>query len=772
MAGYRTYFGAFRSPTSAGSQAVTGLGFAPKAIFHWSVNTAQAVPEFNDFNYWSCGLTDGTSHLAATSISFDNAGTSDLSQGIDTSAFVLAENTAGGTQHRATLTSLDSDGFTLNWTNIFASEPRWYNFIAIGGDDVEVSVGVLNSLTATGAQSLTGLAFRPTGAIFIPIQNSGTTESSLTYPAIGYTDGANQGASYVFSQEGAASAVTKRYQRVDKCVALGAVSDGSVLAEAAITSFNDDGLTLNWTTAPASAIRLFYLTFSALPFKVGALTQPAASEAQSVTVEFEPGVVLLQTVNAAASTSVQNGNDLSLGAASPDRQYAMWLADKHGADPMESARYYSQTVAFASASVNATGTASTLLSTGTVRVETIKSINYFDPDGFTVDWSADGTQRQIIWAAFGGYSNRNLITGKDHEVSGCDNVVSGRSNRVTGNHNQAHGENATVIGHRSVLFNLDGVPRTLVGDDKFEVYADDVTLPVAAHASSHSAGGSDPINVEDLDANSGTDGDVLTLVGGLPSWEAPTGGGGSPGGSPSGDPADIILTASYASRPAAGSEGRLFLPNNGFYIERDSGSAWVPWGPIFPMTPPVDGDFAWVNQGSATVSTTNGGIALVAQAAAGNSMKIRKKAAPATPYTITIAFIPNMIGTPGTDAPGMGLLFRQSSDGKIVTCNTVITSAVANAASTVVRTQKYNSATSFSANYVSYAYQPGGIVWLRITDNGVNRISSISFDGVNFLDFHTVGRTDFLTADEVGFWVDANNANNAVVMQLLSWKEA
>ena len=71
-------------------------------------------------------------------------------------------------------------------------------------------------------------------------------------------------------------------------------------------------------------------------------------------------------------------------------------------------------------------------------------------------------------------------------------------------------------------------------------------------------------------------------------------------------PSTVVQTAAMASEPASGMvTGDLFLPSNGFYLERYSGSAWVPWGPIWPMTKPVDGDYAWINQGSATVTTTN-----------------------------------------------------------------------------------------------------------------------------------------------------------------------
>jgi hypothetical protein len=292
MAKYQTFLGSFQSRTTTGSQAYTGVGFQPKALFIWSANTALAVPEFNDFNYWSAGMTDGTTHVALTSISYDNQATTDLSQGVRTDSLILAEATNGATQHRATLTSLDADGFTLNWTDIFSSEARYYNYIAIGGTEVEVEVGEFNSNTATGSQVFAGLAFRPSGVIFMPAQNAATSEASLTYPAIGYTDGTNQGASYVWSEEAAAASNTKRYQRINKCIALGSIGAGAVLAEAGITSFQDVGFTLDWTTAPASALRIFYLAFSVIPFKVGAITQPAASGSQATTgLGFRPGAV-------------------------------------------------------------------------------------------------------------------------------------------------------------------------------------------------------------------------------------------------------------------------------------------------------------------------------------------------------------------------------------------------------------------------------------------------------------------------------------------------
>jgi hypothetical protein len=227
-----------------------------------------------------------------------------------------------------------------------------------------------------------------------------------------------------------------------------------------------------------------------------------------------------------------------------------------------------------------------------------------------------------------------------------------------------------------------------------------------------------------------------------------------------------MTTASYASRQAATKDGRLFLPSNGFYVERDTASAWAPWGPIFSFTVPVDGDFAWINQGGASVSTTNGGIYLLGPATTGPNFRIRKKAAPATPYTITVAFLPAMLALNFQNA---GLVFREAGTGELHSCQVAMNTA---SISPILGSIKWSSPTAFSADYVtSRGVAITGVVWLRIADNGTSRICSYSSDGQNFIQFHSVSRTDFLTADEVGFFVNDETNTFAVSMTLLSWKQ-
>lgn len=220
-----------------------------------------------------------------------------------------------------------------------------------------------------------------------------------------------------------------------------------------------------------------------------------------------------------------------------------------------------------------------------------------------------------------------------------------------------------------------------------------------------------------------------------------------------------IFTSTHASPPASPSAGDLWLPTDSFYIYRYSGSLWVPWGPIFPMTPPVSGDFSWVNQGSSSVTTTNGGIYLVGPPSASVSMRARVKTAPATPYTITAGFM-SALGF----SQRIGIGFRNAGDGKMSTLEVLN--------GNTYTASNWNSETSFNGALVgATAAAVPTVVWLRIQDDGTNRIYSISVDGQNFVVFYTIGRTNFMTADQVLFMVHDTSNLYTPNMTLLSWKE-
>jgi hypothetical protein len=221
-----------------------------------------------------------------------------------------------------------------------------------------------------------------------------------------------------------------------------------------------------------------------------------------------------------------------------------------------------------------------------------------------------------------------------------------------------------------------------------------------------------------------------------------------------------VYSSALASPPAAPASGDLWLPTDWIVLYRYDGAAWVAWGPIFPFgAPPVLGDFAWVNQGTATVTAMAGGVEVWGPAVAGNNVRALVQAAPATPYTITAMILAMHKRVNYAES---GLLFRESASGKLQTVGLQ---------NSTIRVTNLNSPTTWVTNAAQGPYYAGNLLWLRITDDGTDRAFAYSFDGYIFTTFYTVGRTSFLTADQVGFFVDAENPDYDVEMLLLGWRE-
>lgn len=235
-------------------------------------------------------------------------------------------------------------------------------------------------------------------------------------------------------------------------------------------------------------------------------------------------------------------------------------------------------------------------------------------------------------------------------------------------------------------------------------------------------------------------------------------------------PQDFLHPTNTVANLAAFQAGRVLFPSNGFQIYRDTGSSLAPWGPIFPFTLPVDGDYAWINQGDASVDTTYGGISLVAPGNASINGRVRKKSKTGS-YTITLAFQSCLLFSPQR----AGFCWRQSSDGKLIYFCIEINNGAGNGPYRLA-VHKFTSATVFSATYTTTDGGPTISTcptFLQVQDNGTNRICRVSSDGQTWTQVHTVGRTDFLTADEVGFFVDpAATTESALSLTLLHWLES
>lgn len=229
--------------------------------------------------------------------------------------------------------------------------------------------------------------------------------------------------------------------------------------------------------------------------------------------------------------------------------------------------------------------------------------------------------------------------------------------------------------------------------------------------------------------------------------------------------ADNIQSGAIASLPAAEKAGRLYLATDAPYAYRDNGSAWAAFGPQWKLTPPISADYAWVNQGSATIATTNGGVLITDTSAAG-SLRIRKKTQPSTPYTITALMIPEL-GVPVSDTL-VGIGFRESATGKLETLHWVYSVALTDV---LIAAVKWTDATTFSANraFLSASKQ-FPIRFLRIKHDGTTLSYQYSSCGYYWQTLASAAKGNFFTtAPNEVFFFACGGAD--VSAHLLSWEE-
>lgn len=192
--------------------------------------------------------------------------------------------------------------------------------------------------------------------------------------------------------------------------------------------------------------------------------------------------------------------------------------------------------------------------------------------------------------------------------------------------------------------------------------------------------------------------------------------------------------------------------------------------------PPTSG-WSWDNQGSATITdqtADDAGLYLEVPCATTQQLHIRHRAAPATPYTVEMAFQFHHLTYLGE----MGAIWREASSGKV---NLIGFQGDFDRDNIVWR--KWTNSTTYGSEYFSPEIQftggYGGIVWLKLEDDGTNLKFYVSFNGINFIhyDQDVLRGDDFTTApDQIGFGIFPRGAATGVLdagaISLLHWKEA
>jgi hypothetical protein len=137
------YVGNDAQKTTTGTEATTGVGFEPSALIaNMALRTTAGYDANGDF-YTHLGFMDGTAEAGGHVFSEDDVGDAHTSRGVDStySLFAVTDDATPTVAAKASLSSFDSDGFTVNWNTADATA-RLFGFLAIGaaaGGSLDVS---------------------------------------------------------------------------------------------------------------------------------------------------------------------------------------------------------------------------------------------------------------------------------------------------------------------------------------------------------------------------------------------------------------------------------------------------------------------------------------------------------------------------------------------------------------------------------------------------------------------------------------------------------
>ncbi|MFQ5498286.1 MAG: Ig-like domain-containing protein, partial [Candidatus Zixiibacteriota bacterium] len=190
--------GSDTQPVAAGPKATAGLGFQPDGMLVMTVGNPGGASVNGNIAF---GASDGTSEGTIGAAALDNPPTDTKIDEFNVSTKLIRMFTPGAiptTAAEASLSSFDTDGFTLNWTTADVT-PRKFLYLALKGGAVANQPPVL---AAIGPQSGPENALLTFGASATDADGTTPTMTSSTLPTgASYTDNLNGTGSFSWTPD-------------------------------------------------------------------------------------------------------------------------------------------------------------------------------------------------------------------------------------------------------------------------------------------------------------------------------------------------------------------------------------------------------------------------------------------------------------------------------------------------------------------------------------------------------------------------------------------
>jgi len=366
-------------PVATGNFSITGVGFTPKAVII-VLNTRTSDGSGTPY-VMMMGLVASTTSRAVLGSNDD--GSNGRSWHNNGKTHELRSST-GTLLFQADLVSFDADGATFNCGT---TDGNAYiaNYYFLGGTDLtNAAVKSWKPASGTGNESQTGIGFQGDFGIFVHAGISGVslpTDEARSDIGIGFAKSTTKRGCFSCINIASLQATDRIWLKS---------SDGSTTNMSAdFVSWDSDGFTYNRVVGGTQRF-VSALVLKGGQYDVGSDTQKTSTGTQAKTgVGFQPTGVMFISWALAASAS-WNGSNIRqcVGLASgTDARAAISRAKDSGTTAQQKLDR---------------ATVLQMMVEGTPTFPAIADISSLDSDGYTLNWTtADGTAREIIYAAFG-----------------------------------------------------------------------------------------------------------------------------------------------------------------------------------------------------------------------------------------------------------------------------------------------------------------------------------------------------------------------------------
>lgn len=384
-------------------------GFEPKLVLlTWnratgtdSPNPAVAPDAVATFGAFT-GLTN---RYAAQSYARHSPTTMQTNRVQSNDCCIIVTNNTPAVAGKADVNAINATGFQLIIDQVFASAVR-VNYIALGGDSLNVALNTLNFGTGTGNLDVSGVGFQPDAVLFFgagqtTIDNTVTPDGILT---VGAADGTRQWVFTGGSNNNVATSTTSGYGYAGECIAFPNNTLTAPETRCSLVSMLSDGFRLNVIENAVASKVVVYIALE-LDGEIRVATLLTQTDTTTPIVEndfgFAPIAVLLSSHSSVQNSvdTVSNPYDHTIGMfTSPTDRQAMSVRDNHASANAVSGSMTSSTYAYVkqNASVN-TGD-----STSPLSVEAAMDVQSMDLNGFTLIMDdASPAQALVGYVAFG-----------------------------------------------------------------------------------------------------------------------------------------------------------------------------------------------------------------------------------------------------------------------------------------------------------------------------------------------------------------------------------